>query len=46
MTPQSEAITFAPEEHVMDEFLIPSSGDGPRVGAPTRHGNPVAVMYI
>ena len=49
MMPQTEAITFAPEEHVLDSLIIPGSGDGPSVGAPIRSSGPLhkaGVMYI
>ena len=43
--PQTEAMTFAPEEHVLDKINIPGSPGGPLVGggAPLRKIN---VMYI
>lgn len=44
--PQTEILRTATGEVIMGDLNIPGSPNGPRVGAPTRHGNPVAVMYI
>jgi len=47
ISPLTEAITFAPEERIMDKISIPDSGGGPGVGAPGRGPEKkLNVMYI